>query len=164
MRYPLAGRETLSNLTQGGGFFAITAGLLKGFGKRALGPLAIPVAIGSGLVWMGRSMGDSFVELSTGELRVKLGMLFDERIPMSDVRSVKRQDWGWLRGLGVRTNLKDMVAVVTRTGSAAEITFWKPVRLPVIPRLVHVNAQRLVVSPEHTEEFIRDLESRLAAR
>ena len=76
---------------------------------------------------------------------------------------MKTANWNILGGLGVRTNFKDMVAVVTRTGQVADIRFWRPLRLPVIPRVLHVNAQRLLVTPEHLDSFLTDLRGRLSA-
>jgi hypothetical protein len=83
MRYPLAGRETLAALTTG-----------------------------SGLIWLGRNLGDAFVEVGETNLRVRLGVLFDESIPLSDIARVSHNEWSIWGGIGVRT-LRDMVAVVT---------------------------------------------------
>ncbi len=161
MRYPLAGRETLAALTTGGGLFAGALGLAKAAAKRAVGPLAVPLAVGGGLMWLGRSLGDAFVEVGDDELRVKLGVFFDETIPLSEVAKVRETQWSLLGGLGVRTNLKDMIAVVTKIGPVAELSFWRPLRLPVIPRVYHVRAQRLLVSPQQLESFLEELRGRL---
>lgn len=163
MRYPLAGRETLQMLTGGGGALAGAAGLGAYLAKRALLPAAIPLAVGGGLLWLGRNMGDAFAEVSEKGVRVKLGVLFDETIPCADIARVKTAKWNLLGGLGVRSNLQDMVAVVTRTGQVAEIQFWRPIRLPVIPKVLHVRAQRLLVSPEHLDSFVSELRGRLAS-
>jgi hypothetical protein len=162
MRYPLAGRETLQMITGGGGVLAGAAGLATFFVQRALYPAAIPLAVGGGLMWLGRNMGEAFAEVSEQGLRIKLGVLFDEKIPLSDIARVTTTNWNLLGGLGVRTNLKDMVAVVTGTGQVADIQLWRPIRLPVIPKLYHVRALRLIVSPEHLDSFISDLRGRLA--
>lgn len=161
MRYPLAGKETLQMLTGGSGALAGAAGLAVYFTKRALFPMAIPLAVGGGLMWLGRSLGEAFVDVSDRSLRVKMGLLFDQTIPLSDIARVKTTQWNLLGGLGVRTNMKDMVAVVTRTGQVAEIQLWKPIRLPVIPKLYHVRALRLIVSPERLDSFLSDLKGRL---
>lgn len=162
MRYPLAGRETLQMITGGGGVLAGAAGLAVYLAKRALYPAAVPLAVGGGLMWLGRNMGDAFAEVSESGLRVKLGVLFDQTIPLSDIARVNTTQWNLLGGLGVRTNLKDMVAVVTGTGQVAEVQLWRPIRLPVIPKLYHVRAMKLIVSPEHLDSFISDLRGRLA--
>ncbi len=161
MRYPLAGRETLAALTTGGGLFAGALGLAKAAAKRAVGPLALPLAVGSGLIWLGRSLGDAFVDIGENELRVKLGVFFDEAIPLSEVAKVREIEWNILGGLGVRTNLKDMIAVVTKAGPVAELSFWRPIRLPVIPRVYYVRAQRLLVSPLRLESFLEELHGRI---
>jgi hypothetical protein len=123
--------------------------------------MAVPLAVGGGLLWLGRSLGDSFVDVSDRGLRVKMGLLFDQTIPLSDIARVKTTQWNLLGGLGVRTNMKDMVAVVTRTGQVADIQLWKPIRLPVIPKVYHVKALRLIVSPEKLDSFLTDLKARL---
>lgn len=157
MRYPLAGRETLAALASGGGVAAGAVGLARAVAKRALGPLALPLAIGGGLMWLGRSFGESFVEIGDAVLRVKLGKLFDESIPLKEIARVETTEWSLIGGLGVRTNMKDMVAVVTRAGEVAELSLWTPIRLPVIPRVYYVRAQRLLLSPENLDTFVTDL-------
>jgi hypothetical protein len=162
MRYALAGRDTLSALMTGSGLLAGTIGLAVGLARRAIGPLAIPLAVGGGLLWLGRNLGDSYVDVGDDLLHIKLGAIFDERIPLAEIARVSTTEWGWLGGLGVRSNLKDMVAIVTRTGTVAELDLRRPLRLPVIPRILSVPARRLLVSPEHVEAFVAELESRLS--
>jgi hypothetical protein len=162
MRYPLEGRNTIAGLTKGGGLLAGAVGLARGLGKRAIGPMAVPLAIGAGLLWLGRSLGDAFVDISGDQLHVKLGVIFDETLPLSAIESVEESTWGLLGGLGVRTNLRGTVAVTTKAGAVAEITFKEPRRLPLLPKVWSMEAKRLVVSPENLGGFIAELRSRLA--
>lgn len=161
MRYPLAGRDALWALATGGGLFTGGVALTKAIAKRAIGPLAIPLAVGGGLMWLGRTIGDSFVEIQDDNLRIKLGVLFDERISLNEVSRVRETQWSILGGLGIRSNLKNWVAVVTKTGPVAEISLWRPIELPVIPYVYSVRAQKVLVSPERLDEFILDLRSQL---
>jgi hypothetical protein len=161
MRYPLAGRDTLSALATGGGLFTGGVALAKAVAKRAIGPLAIPLAVGGGLMWLGQNLGDAFVDLQDDTLRIKLGVLFDETISLNEVSRVRETQWSILGGLGIRSNLRNWVAVVTTTGPVAEISLWRPIRLPVIPHVYHVRAQKVLVSPERLEEFILDLRTQL---
>ena len=163
MRYPLAGSEMLSGITKGGGVVAMGLGLAAGVAKRALGPVALPMALGSGLLWLGRTMGDAFVEIGGEDLHIKLGALFDEKIPLADIRGVERSEWALLGGLGVRSNLRDLVAVTTRSGPAAKIALWKPYRLPILPRIWYISATHVVVTPDDLDDFIGELDSRLRA-
>ncbi len=161
MQYPLAGRDSLAALTTGGGLAAGAWGLARAAAKRALGPLAMPMLVGGSLMWLGRSLGDSFVEIGEKSLRVKLGAIFDETIPLSEISRIEMTEWKIIGGLGVRTNLRDMVAVVTTAGPVADLWFWTPRRLPVIPRIYYVRAQHLLVSPENLDGFVADLRARL---
>jgi len=161
MRYPLAGRDMLAALTTGSGLATGAIGLTKAIAKRAPGVLALPLAVGGGLMWLGRNLGDAYLELEDDGVRVKLGVLFDEKIALSDISRVRETKWHLLGGLGVRSNLQDMVAVVTKTGPVAELSLWRPLRLPVIPHIYYVRAQRFLVSPEDLEGFITDLRGRL---
>lgn len=160
-RYPLAGRDTLSALATGGGLFTGGIALAKAVAKRAIGPLAVPLAVGGGLMWLGRNIGDAFVELQDENLRIKLGALFDETISLREISRVRETDWSILGGLGIRSNLRNWVAVVTTTGPVAEIFLWRPIRLPVVPHVFYVRAQKVFVSPERLEEFILELRARL---
>jgi hypothetical protein len=161
MRYPLAGRDALSALATGGGLLTGGIALAKAVAKRAVGPLAVPLALGGGLMWLGRNIGDAFVEVQDEALRIKLGALFDETISLNEISRVRETQWSILGGLGVRSNLKNWVAVVTKTGPVAEVFLWRPIRLPVIPHVYHVRAQKVFVSPERLDEFILELRSRL---
>lgn len=161
MRYELAGKENLEALLTGGGLAAGVVGVGLALARRALGAVALPLAVAGGLVWLGRNLGESFVEVGDETMRVKMGALFDETISLNDVARVKQTEWSILGGLGVRTNLQNWVAVVSKTGAVADVYFWRPIRLPVIRHLYYVNAQRLIVSPENLDTFIADLQGRL---
>ncbi|MBW2457269.1 MAG: hypothetical protein JRI68_22365 [Deltaproteobacteria bacterium] len=157
MRYPLEGRKTVERLTKGSGILAGVAGLAKALRKRSLLPAAVPLAVGWGLLALGRTLGDAYVEIEDGQLHVKLGAFFDETIPLTAVERVAGSTWSLWGGLGVRSNLKDMVAVTTKSGPVAEITFKEPHSLAVLPKIWRIDAKRLVVSPENLSEFIEEL-------
>lgn len=161
MRYPLVGRRTVAGLTMGSGLLAGGIGLARALSRRAVGPLALPMAVGSALWWLGRSLDDAYVEVRGGWLHVKLGALFDEVIPLSAISGIERTRWSLLGGLGVRTNLRNVVAVTTRSGDVAEIAFATPQRLPVVPGLWRIDAQKLVVSPDRLTDFIAELRQAL---
>lgn len=163
MRYPLAGTDMLAALTTGSGLAAGAIGLAKAVAKRAPGILALPLAVGGGLMWLGRNLGDAYVEVGADGVRIKLGVLFDEKIALSDISRVRETRWNILGGLGIRTNLTDMVAVVTKTGPVAELSLWRPLPMPVIPHIYYVRAQRLLVSPENLDTFISEVRGRLAS-
>jgi hypothetical protein len=163
MRYPLAGTDMLAALATGSGLAAGAIGLAKAVAKRAPGILALPLAVGGGLMWLGRNLGDAYVEVGDDSVQIKLGVLFDEKIALSDISRVRETRWNILGGLGIRTNLTDMVAVVTKTGPVAELSLWRPLRMPVIPHIYHVRAQRLLVSPENLDAFISEVRGRLAS-
>lgn len=163
MRYSLEGRNTLAGLLSGGGLVAGAVGIARGLAKKALGPVALPLAVGSGMMWLGRSIGESFVELEDGLLRVKLGALFDETVSVADIERVEEAHWSLIRGLGLRTNLSDLIAITTKSGPVAEITFKVPQSLPALPAgLWFIDVKRLIVSPEHLGMFIDDLRIELA--
>jgi len=157
MRYPLEGRKTVERLTKGSGILAGVAGLAKALSKRSLVPAAVPMAVGWGLLAIGKTLGDAYVEIEDGQLHVKLGVFFDETIDVTTIERVAGSTWSLLGGLGVRSNLKDMVAVTTKSGPVAEITFKEPQSLAVLPRIWRIEAKRLIVSPENLSDFIEEL-------
>lgn len=161
MRYPLAGRFTVAQLTKGSGWLAGALGVARGWGKRALSPMAVPVAIGAGLVWLGRSFADSYVDIGYGRLHIRLGVLFDEAIPLSAIESVRESTWTLIGGLGLRTDMRGTLAVTTKAGPVAEITLKEPRKLPLIPKLWRIDAHKIVVSPEDLQTFIADLQAEL---
>jgi hypothetical protein len=161
MRYPLEGRKTVERLTKGSAIVAGVAGLARALSKRALIPAALPMAIGWGLLALGRTLGEAYVEIEDGTLRVKLGAFFDETIPLTAIEGVAGSSWSFFGGLGVRSNLKDMVAVSTKIGPVAEITFKETHSLAVLPGIWRIDAKRLIVSPENLSEFIEELRAEL---
>lgn len=161
MRYHLAGRERLEALMTGSGLVSGTVGIAAAVARRAIGPLALPMAVGGGLMWLGRSIGESYIDVDDDFIQIKMGVLFDEIVPLSEIARARRTTWKMIGGLGVRTNMRDMVAIVTQAGPVAELALWRPRRTPVIPRVYHVRAQRLLVSPERLDDFIADVRSRL---
>jgi hypothetical protein len=142
----------------GSGVLAGAIGLARGLSRRSLGPMALPLAIGSGLWWLGRSLGDAYLEIRGAWLHVKLGALFDEVIPLSTIAGVDRTTWSLLGGLGLRSNLRDVVAITTRAGEVAELTFAAPQPLPIIPGVWRIQARKLIVSPDNLDDFIAELE------
>lgn len=133
----------------------------EGWRWSALPGTLIGFAAGGLLAWLARQVGDSFAEVGNGVLRVRMGRLFDQTVPLSQIREVREANHPLWGGLGIRTDFVGTVAVVTTAGKVAEVEFRGPQRLPVIPGVLKINAKRLRVSVADREGFIAALRRRV---
>lgn len=161
MRFSFAKTGRLAAVLGASGLVTGASGVAAAVAKGAFGPLAFPLVLGSGLLWLGRSVGETFVEIGDDDVHVKMGALFDQRIPLSAIASVEEGRWSLLGGLGVRSNLRGTVAITTIAGQVAELTLDPPQRLPLLVGLGAVKTTKLVLSPEDLAGFLTALRERL---
>lgn len=100
---------------------------------------------------------NAFVEVLPDELRVKAGILFDERFSLSNLGRAELTTWEWYMGLGLRTDFQGTVAPVTSTEKVIGIPLLQPKQLflPILGSLgVQVTCRRLVISLRDVDTFL----------
>lgn len=134
--------------------FAVGAAIGVAGGRPAAGAALAPAAA---LAALGRSVQGGHVELDERGLHVRLGPLFRADVPYDAVEGVEAMPASWLWGLGVRTNLRDTVAVLTANRGVVEVRLNRRVALPLIPGLWRFRARKLRLSLEAPRDFIAAL-------
>ena len=100
------------------------------------------------------TLADTFAEVDGERLRVKMGYLIDLEIPMTDIAAVETHNHSPLRGVGVRTNLFDTVAVVSAAGEVVLLHLKEPHPVRFWPFITVKKTKRLLLSPQHMDEFM----------
>jgi hypothetical protein len=107
---------------------------------------------------------NSYVAVEGDRLRVRFGWLFNQTFPLSDIESVEPMRWPWYGGLGWRTDLRGLVALVASYRGVVTIRFRQRQRVGSIVRFVKLRCDRLAVSVREPEELIAVLSREVAER
>jgi len=91
------------------------------------------------LIPFGVSKTRSYAQIRDGELHVRFGPMFDERIPLANIEEAKTVHWPRWAGVGPRTNFRGTVALVGSYDKTVRLTFKEPMRvhLFVFPTKCH---------------------------
>ena len=95
----------------------------------------------------------SFVAVAEERTRIRFAGFVDTVVANKDIVGVRVVRRNILGGIGVRTNFRGDVALVSTWGNVAEVTFRKPIRVWLIPRLLPIRASRLQVSVRNPERL-----------
>jgi hypothetical protein len=148
----------------------VLAALAAGIGATVLvkaytGDAGLPAlfgAFGLGLVFLwafatALRAPTSFVAVAGERTRIRFAGFIDTVIPNSDVLSVTVQHRSLLYGIGVRTDFRGEVGLISIPGEVAVLALREPVRVWLIPRLIRLRARRLAVSVRHPERLAEAL-------
>jgi hypothetical protein len=104
----------------------------------------------------------AFVDLdsSRGTVRVKMGIWFDETLPLGEIESATPSSFPWYGGLGVKLGPRDAVSVVGSLEGVVALRFKAPQRMHV---LVTLERPELRISLEDPEGFIENVRRAAAA-
>jgi hypothetical protein len=94
----------------------------------------------------------AFADVRDGELHVRFGPMFDETIPLDNIKKAEVTSWPRWAGVGPRTNFRGSVGLVGSYGDVVKLTFKKPVEAHLF--LLPVSCSRLYLSFEHPEKFV----------
>jgi hypothetical protein len=105
------------------------------------------------LIPFGVSKTRSYVQIRDGELHVRFGPMFDERIPLATIEEAKTAHWPRWAGVGPRTNFRGTVALIGAYDKTVRLTFKEPMRvhLFVFPMKCH----ELYLSLEDPHGFLK---------
>lgn len=119
-------------------------------------PLLLPVFLP-----FGATKENSFADLSHDTLHVKLGFLFDEKIPLKNMAKVDNGTWNILFGLGHRMALGGKCGVLGSTKNVICITFKDEEFIKALGPF-YQKTQYLYLALEEPQAFINDLSEKIA--
>lgn len=96
----------------------------------------------------------SFVAVADERTRIRFAGFVDTVVANSDIVSVRIVHRNILGGIGVRTNFRGDVALVSAWGNVAEITLKHPIRIWIVPRILPTRATRLQVSIRNPSRLV----------
>ena len=111
----------------------------------------------------GATQAKSYVEIDECEVRVRLGGLFNQSIPFSNIVGVERANWSLWRGLGVRLSAGHGLGVVGSTDGVVRLRLSPKVTVKVFFNLKS-QCEELLLSLDDPDGFAREIDSRIAAR
>jgi len=97
----------------------------------------------------------AFVQLADGEVHVRFGPMFDERIRLDNIESAEVSKWPRWAGVGPRTNLRGVVGLVGAYGNVVRLTLKEPMDVHLF--LAPVSCRRLYLSLEHPDLFLQEI-------
>lgn len=109
------------------------------------------------LALFGATASRSYVEVDQTRLFARFGY-YRIHIPLDQITSVERSSWAWYRGLGWRSNLRSMIALVGSTDGVVHIRLSRPLRTGML--LIPVRLTDFYVSAENPDGLIAALTSR----
>lgn len=97
----------------------------------------------------------AFAQVQDSKLRVRFGPMFDELIPLKNIKAAELARWPRWAGVGPRTNLRGAVGLVGSYRNVIKLTLKETmdVHLFVAP----VKCSRLYVSLEHPDRFLKEI-------
>lgn len=96
----------------------------------------------------------SYVAIADERTRIRFAGFVDTVVDNRDILGARVMKFPVIGGLGVRTNFRGSVALITSFGEAAELTLRHPIRIWVIPRLLPAKATRLVLSVKNPQKLV----------
>jgi hypothetical protein len=119
--------------------------------------LLLTVFLGLVFVWMFSATlkaPTSFVAITEDRTRIRFGSFVDTVVANSNIAGAEMAKHWLPAGVGVRTNFRGDVALVSTTGEVARLIFRQPIRVWLIPRLIPLRAQRLTVSVRNPQKLV----------
>lgn len=107
------------------------------------------------LALLGISSGNSWVDLDTRGLAVRMGRWFETVVPIADIAAFGPSEWPAWGGYGIKLAPRQGVAVVASTEGVVHIALRQPRRMSVV--LMSRDAERLWLSVENHEAFLAEL-------
>ncbi|HEY5626190.1 MAG TPA: hypothetical protein VIT93_06850 [Dehalococcoidia bacterium] len=94
----------------------------------------------------------AFAQVKDGELRIRFGPMFDERISLRNIEAADVSRWPRWAGMGPRTNFRGAVGLVGSYSNVIRLTLKKPVDVHLY--LLPTSCRRLYLSLEHPDRFL----------
>jgi hypothetical protein len=131
---------------------------LRGFTEGRGTPLIfIAIILGAVFLWAFATTlaaPTSFVAIAEERTRIRFAGFVDTVVANDSIVEARLVRRSLLWGIGVRTNFRGHVALLSSWGEAVELTFQTPVRIWLVPRLVPVRAERLTLSVRNPARLV----------
>lgn len=114
--------------------------------------LLLAVLLGLAFLWMfGAALRapTSYVAITDERTRIRFAGFLDTVVDNRNILGARLANHSLLGGIGLRTNFRGEVSLVSATGPVTMLYFREPLRIWVIPRLLPVKAYRLKLSVLH---------------
>jgi hypothetical protein len=107
------------------------------------------------MIPFGVTRGQAYALVQDGELHVRFGPMFDERIPIDSIETAEDATWPRWAAVGPRANFRGAVGLIGALDNVVKLTFKEPidVRLFVFP----ISCRRLYLSLVHPDHFLEAL-------
>lgn len=112
-----------------------------------------PILIGIFILYIFDSMANAKIEIRTGELLVKMGILTNFTLPIAKIENIDTVDHLFIQGVGIRACGGKEVAVVTTTGTVVRFHLRSKHSLRIF-NLIPLSFEKLRLSPEEPDRFI----------
>ena len=115
------------------------------------------------MIPFGVSRSRAFTQLADGKLHVRFGPMFDERVPLEDIKKAEVAHWPRWAGVGPRTDFRGNVGLVGSYDNTVKLTLKEPLKVNLF--VVPVTCRQLYLSMEDAEGFLHEIrEARTAQR
>lgn len=131
---------------------------IKAFADHGAWPLlVVGFVLGALFIWLFAATlraPTSFVAVAEERTRIRFAGFVDAVVDNRDIAGAELRRWPLWVGLGVRTNFRGEVELVTAWGTSVTLVLRRPVRVWLIPGLWRVRASRLTVSLKNPQKLV----------
>jgi hypothetical protein len=114
------------------------------------------------MIPFGVSRRRAFAQLHDGELHVRFGPMFDERIPLDNIEGAEVSRWPRWAGVGPRTDFRGRIGLVGSYSNTVKLTLKDPIDVHLF--VLGVTCRKLYLSLEDPDAFVREVSKPRAKR
>jgi hypothetical protein len=105
------------------------------------------------LIPFGVSSRRAYAQVHDGKLHVRFGPMFDEQIAVENIEEAAEARWPRWAGVGLRTNFRGTVGLISSYGKIVKLTFKEPIDVHLF--VVPFKCRSLYVSLEDPDAFLK---------
>ncbi len=94
----------------------------------------------------------AYAQVQGGELSIRFGPMFDERISLRNIEAAEISRWPRWAGVGPRTNFRGAVGLVGSYRNVVRLTLKKPIDVHLY--FLPTSCRRLYLTLEHPDRFL----------
>ena len=105
------------------------------------------------LIPFGVSSRRAYAQVQDGQLHVRFGPMFNERVPLDNIVEADHAAWPRWTGIGPRTDFRGTVGLVSSYRDMVKVSFKEPISVDLF--VVPVKCQHLFLSLENPDGFLK---------